>query len=223
MKTAQNTNQKPIGFTFMDVVELDESMIDTPINKDAPLAPVTFIREGNLIIFRVIRCPFCGKTHEHGGMHKQEGDPRRMLGGRIAHCHPDSPTSNWDGDVEYRLIAIEGRITKSQLDLHFPMVEPFRIHVPTQRIERRPISPELRQATWEKTNGTCFYCGVQTTPFVTFRIDHFVPVAHGGKNDPANLVPACQTCNSRKSALDIEDFRDRFVGGVFWFERNGWV
>lgn len=39
------------------------------------------------------------------------------------------------------------------------------------------------------------------------RVDHVIPVARGGSNWPANLVPACNSCNSKKHAKSVEEFR----------------
>ena len=36
-------------------------------------------------LWTVRRCPFCGKGHQHGGG-TLDGDPRALLGHRVAHC-----------------------------------------------------------------------------------------------------------------------------------------
>lgn len=36
-------------------------------------------------LWLVPRCPLCGKKHQHGGG-RLTGDPRRLLGHRVAHC-----------------------------------------------------------------------------------------------------------------------------------------
>lgn len=41
--------------------------------------------------------------------------------------------------------------------------------------------------------GLCFYC-----PAPADTIDHRIPLCRGGTALPANLVPACRSCNSRK-------------------------
>lgn len=41
--------------------------------------------------------------------------------------------------------------------------------------------------------GRCYYCGSEADT-----IDHRIPICRGGTNLPANLVPACRSCNSRK-------------------------
>jgi len=196
-------------------VRLDPAMEHTPVNKDAPKAPVRFIRERGQTYFRVVRCPYCGGEHRHGGVDHHQIDPRTMLGGRVAHC--DAETDHPFGLAEYRLIQITGHASRAELDEYFPMVDGATRLCPS----RRGIPAALRHEVWLKSSGVCFYCGKQTTPFATFCVDHFVPVAHGGTNDLENLVPACRKCNGMKADLDIEDFRDRFPGHRFWFDGQG--
>jgi 5-methylcytosine-specific restriction endonuclease McrA len=45
-------------------------------------------------------------------------------------------------------------------------------------------------------NPVCQYCGGPATT-----VDHVIPLARGGTDDLANLVPACAVCNGRKGAL----------------------
>jgi 5-methylcytosine-specific restriction endonuclease McrA len=64
---------------------------------------------------------------------------------------------------------------------------------------------------WQKTEGRCWYCGEQTTPYFDFHIDHFVPKTKGGENTWYNLVPSCRFCNLLKSNLTIEEFRIKYI------------
>ena len=41
--------------------------------------------------------------------------------------------------------------------------------------------------------GRCYLCGA---PYQ--EIDHVIPLARGGSHWPANLRPACRSCNRRK-------------------------
>jgi 5-methylcytosine-specific restriction endonuclease McrA len=45
----------------------------------------------------------------------------------------------------------------------------------------------------------CAYCGKQFSETVRQRRDHIIPKALGGNNGSANLVPACEQCNSLKN------------------------
>jgi 5-methylcytosine-specific restriction endonuclease McrA len=73
----------------------------------------------------------------------------------------------------------------------------------------------------------CWYCGTDLATIdlliecidpdgVTFRtplgksfpvFDHQIPKSKGGSNDSENLVPCCNTCNCRKGAKDVEQYR----------------
>lgn len=64
---------------------------------------------------------------------------------------------------------------------------------------RKAISRRLRFEILKRDNHTCRYCGGQP-PDVKLTIDHVVPVALGGGDDPSNLVAACRDCNSGKAS-----------------------
>ena len=61
------------------------------------------------------------------------------------------------------------------------------------------ISKRLRYEILRRDNHACRYCG-RAAPEVPLTVDHIVPVALGGSDDPGNLVAACKDCNSGKSA-----------------------
>jgi 5-methylcytosine-specific restriction endonuclease McrA len=46
----------------------------------------------------------------------------------------------------------------------------------------------------EKTGGRCVYCG----QVKKLTVDHVIPISKGGQHTKSNIVPACQSCNSRK-------------------------
>jgi 5-methylcytosine-specific restriction endonuclease McrA len=55
-------------------------------------------------------------------------------------------------------------------------------------------------------NGKCFYC-LRKLGELEFVIDHKIPFARGGLNEPANIVCACASCNSRKNVKTPEEFK----------------
>lgn len=64
---------------------------------------------------------------------------------------------------------------------------------------RQPLSRSLRFQILRRDNHACRYCGA-AAPDAKLTVDHVVPVALGGTDDPANLVTACQGCNAGKDA-----------------------
>lgn len=64
---------------------------------------------------------------------------------------------------------------------------------------RKPISKRLRYEILRRDANTCRYCGA-SAPDVRITVDHVVPVALGGTDDPSNLVAACVDCNAGKSS-----------------------
>lgn len=73
--------------------------------------------------------------------------------------------------------------------------------------EQGDITPESWQQTLELFNNCCAYCN---QPFNKLTMDHFRPVSKGGTHTIDNVVPACQSCNSRKHDALIFDWIHRF-------------
>jgi len=69
---------------------------------------------------------------------------------------------------------------------------------------RTPLSLATRLQVIERDGAECCYCGATEGPF---HVDHVVPVARGGTDDPANLVVACKACNLSKGAKPLEEWR----------------
>ena len=65
------------------------------------------------------------------------------------------------------------------------------------------ISKRLRYEILRRDNHACRYCGA-VAPDVSLTVDHVIPVALGGTDDPSNLVTACEPCNSGKSATPAD-------------------
>jgi hypothetical protein len=62
------------------------------------------------------------------------------------------------------------------------------------------VSRRLRFEVLRRDGYTCRYCGAKA-PDATLTVDHVVPVALGGDDDPRNLVTACAECNAGKSSI----------------------
>jgi hypothetical protein len=61
------------------------------------------------------------------------------------------------------------------------------------------VSRRLRYEILRRDNHACRYCGA-TAPETPLTVDHVIPTALGGTDEPTNLVAACGPCNSGKSA-----------------------
>jgi hypothetical protein len=61
------------------------------------------------------------------------------------------------------------------------------------------VSRRVRFEILRRDGHACKYCGAQA-PDVALTVDHVIPVALGGSDDPTNLVTACQPCNAGKAS-----------------------
>jgi len=54
----------------------------------------------------------------------------------------------------------------------------------------------LAAAFW---GNCCAYCGAPVNVTRRTGLDHVVPLIHGGRNEPSNVVPCCKHCNNEKN------------------------
>lgn len=59
-----------------------------------------------------------------------------------------------------------------------------------------------RFEVFKRDGFKCAYCG-RSPPEVLLHVDHVIPKAKGGSDDPTNLVTACQDCNLGKAAVPL--------------------
>ncbi|MBI3810623.1 MAG: HNH endonuclease, partial [Nitrospirae bacterium] len=64
-----------------------------------------------------------------------------------------------------------------------------------------PISQKLRYAILKRDREQCVKRGAspKKNSEVTLEVDHIIPVAEGGTNDPKNLQTLCWSCNQGKT------------------------
>ena len=70
-----------------------------------------------------------------------------------------------------------------------------------ERSIRPPISQRLRYTILKRDQEQCVKCGAspKKNSEVTLEVDHIIPVAKGGTNDPKNLQTLCWSCNQGKT------------------------
>lgn len=67
----------------------------------------------------------------------------------------------------------------------------------------------LKHATLRDCGRRCVYCA-RVLPLEHATLDHVVPLARGGTDDPGNLVVACGPCNRLKGDLHPSLFFARY-------------
>lgn len=79
------------------------------------------------------------------------------------------------------------------------------------------VTKRTRFEVLKRDGHACRYCGGKA-PDVVLTVDHVVPVALGGSDDPTNLVAACKDCNAGKSSTtpDAELVADVAEDAVRW-------
>lgn len=77
---------------------------------------------------------------------------------------------------------------------------------------RQAISEKNRLFVAHRADFRCEYCRIHTDDlFLSFHIDHIIPLKHGGTNDPDNLAYTCPHCNQYKGSdfvTLLNDFTD---------------
>jgi len=66
------------------------------------------------------------------------------------------------------------------------------------------LSVRVRFEVFKRDRFTCAYCG-KHPPDVLLVVDHILPRAAGGGDEPANLTTACSECNGGKSDRLLEE------------------
>lgn len=66
------------------------------------------------------------------------------------------------------------------------------------------VSKRTRYEVLRRDGFACRYCG-GAAPDVRLTVDHVMPVALGGNDEPSNLVAACVDCNSGKASTKPDD------------------
>lgn len=72
---------------------------------------------------------------------------------------------------------------------------------------REANGPGVSERDWRRLvrryDSRCAYCGARCDP----HMDHVIPLKRGGQHSIGNVLPACQPCNSSKSARLLYPWR----------------
>jgi 5-methylcytosine-specific restriction endonuclease McrA len=89
----------------------------------------------------------------------------------------------------------------------------------SQRAVRMAAAGEITATPWTEHDywrlfhieqeGRCALCGEKSARLLT--VDHIVPIARGGTNDPENIQLLCFICNSRKGVRPMSGIAHKLV------------
>lgn len=65
---------------------------------------------------------------------------------------------------------------------------------------------EQIKARFQFHENRCYYCGDNKSGL---HVEHRIPLSRGGSNWPANIVPACPTCNRTKHTKTEKEFLEK--------------
>ncbi|MBW8617301.1 MAG: HNH endonuclease [Hyphomicrobiales bacterium] len=70
----------------------------------------------------------------------------------------------------------------------------------TRTVQRPTFSTSFRLNLFLKRQGTCAACSQKINAGKAWDIDHILPLAMGGTNDPNNLQILCKACHRAKTS-----------------------
>lgn len=86
---------------------------------------------------------------------------------------------------------------------------------PKHPVQRNRLHGKYADAIYDLYDRRCHLCNRRHAD----TIDHIVPVAWGGSDHPANLKPACRSCNSSKGAA--RPARRTYTQPLMWIPGKG--
>jgi len=72
-----------------------------------------------------------------------------------------------------------------------------------------PVTPKEWRRILNRFGNACAYCGRKGE----LQMDHVIPLCRGGRHAPANMVPACPSCNASKNGSFLAEWRYKRKGG----------
>jgi 5-methylcytosine-specific restriction endonuclease McrA len=81
------------------------------------------------------------------------------------------------------------------------------IYTPITLKHRKSFSTKERAALFVEHGGLCHLCGGAIQAGQTWDVDHVIPLALGGTNDPSNLRPAHAKCHRGVGSKTSDDIK----------------
>lgn len=68
------------------------------------------------------------------------------------------------------------------------------------------VKKGFKLKVWLEQKGRCWYCNCHISASKGC-CDHQTPMSRGGKDERNNIVLCCRTCNTRKGAKTLDEYR----------------
>jgi 5-methylcytosine-specific restriction endonuclease McrA len=122
--------------------------------------------------------------------------------------HPEqkrASSANWRKAHPEQCRALNARWNKER-------PEKGRTYSARRRTLKRGLPATLTNKEWQriliKAGNCCTYCDCKFSSKLKAVQDHFIPLSKGGPYTKENIVPACQSCNSRKGNRLFKDIHE---------------
>jgi 5-methylcytosine-specific restriction endonuclease McrA len=79
------------------------------------------------------------------------------------------------------------------------------------QVDKVKSIPRRRKQIFDAAGGKCHYCQTTLTLDGKWHIEHKMPKALGGDNQPGNLVASCVSCNHKKRDTTDVEFKARLA------------
>lgn len=109
-----------------------------------------------------------------------------------------------DFDELCLMVIAERERRKQQREFLSAAAQTNVVEIRRERVE--PNIPRRRRQIFEKSGGKCHYCSTPLELTGEWHVDHMMPKALGGSNDPVNLVASCPPCNHQKRDTTDQEF-----------------
>ena len=143
------------------------------------------------------RCPIHGiwMSQVDGWYYPDDREPYTIVGCPRSDCEARAKANSFDGPWELLPECL------------YLLDERYAPPTPNRKETVSALPRAKKTEIWDKTEGRCYYCGLNLAQNNTFCVDHLFPQIKGGGHGIDNVVPSCRKCNSAKGAKTLEEFR----------------
>ncbi len=118
----------------------------------------------------------------------------KMCGRLLLHTETKHTVNIGDNSAIVCKYCYEKIIEKRQRKKHNEFIKLATNNVYQDKKTNRYISPEVKNAVWQRDRGKCVQCGSNKN----LEFDHIIPVSKGGSNTARNIQLLCENCNRSK-------------------------